>query len=107
MYMLAQFFLQQEGGEPDWELKGLVQVYDDVREVNRHFVNRLSAAAIEDASLNGLVQLDMFASHVTYLVDAGMLQGLKPFFSGYLGGNGSGSGEGDVSGGALGANGTR
>ena len=96
MYMLAQYFLQQSGGEPDWELTGLVNLYDDVRVVNRHFVNRLSAAASEDASLNALVQLDMFASHVTHVVDAGMLDELKPFFSAYLDGNGNGSQQADV-----------
>ena len=69
MYMLAQHFVYREGGEPDWELKGLVKVYDDVRLVNEHFARRLMCAAREDASLNALVQLDVLADFTGFADD--------------------------------------
>ena len=66
MYLLAQFFIARRGGQPDWSLENLPRVYDDIRMVNRGFVNRLLAAGVQDASINAIILLDTFASYVHY-----------------------------------------
>jgi hypothetical protein len=42
MYLLAQYFLYRRGKKPDWELKNLVKIYDDVQIVNKSFFQRLA-----------------------------------------------------------------
>lgn len=66
MYLLAQYFIARRGGQPDWQLQNLPRIYDDIRRVNRGFVNRLSAAGVQDASLNAIILLDTFASYMHY-----------------------------------------
>ncbi|HBL15670.1 MAG TPA: hypothetical protein DD417_02610, partial [Elusimicrobia bacterium] len=57
-YMLAQHFRARRKLKPDWEMKGLVGLSEDVRTVNRCFCQRLTAACPNDATVNALVHLD-------------------------------------------------
>lgn len=65
MYLLAQYVVAQRGGTPNWDLGGLAGIYAEVHSVNKAFIKRLRTLQIEDASLNGLVNLDCFASFTT------------------------------------------
>ncbi len=58
MYVTAQYMRMQNGLEPDWELKGLSALYDQVNQVNKDFCRRLNKAANEDAMVNSVVILD-------------------------------------------------
>jgi len=61
-YLLADYFRTRESGaEPDWELKGLTEAYEQVHIVNTSMMQRLKASGQTDASLNALLRLDMFA----------------------------------------------
>ena len=40
-YLLKQYFVMQDGGDPDWELKGLHDFYEEVSTVNHNFANRV------------------------------------------------------------------
>ena len=42
MYLMAQYFRQRNGLEPDWEMADLVHMYEDVTVVNKSFVDRLN-----------------------------------------------------------------
>lgn len=54
-YLVKQYLSQREGHEqPDWELKGLEQLYAELKIVNIHFMKRLRTASKEDASINAL-----------------------------------------------------
>lgn len=55
-YMMKQLILSKEGGEPDWELKGLATLYDDLRVVNMGLLGRLKDAVKEDANLNAITK---------------------------------------------------
>lgn len=83
-YLLAQYFVQRHGGKPDWELKDLVKIYDDVSTVNRSFAQRLKAVQIEDASLNALVSLDCFANIAVGSIVDDSLDELESLFRAYL-----------------------
>jgi hypothetical protein len=83
MFLLVQFYRNQEGRKADWRLDGLTRVYAEVGIVNRDFANRLRDAAKKDANINALVNLDCFASMVPLVADE-TLKAIKPYFAAYL-----------------------
>lgn len=83
MYLLAQYYRNQEGKVPDWGLGELEGIYRDVGVVNRDFAVRLREAAKKDASLNALVNLDCFASMVPISAET-ILAEIKEDFSLFL-----------------------
>jgi hypothetical protein len=83
MFLIVQYYRNQEGLKTDWRLDGLARVYAEVGIVNRDFANRLRDAAKKDANINALVNLDCFASMVP-LVAEDRLKAIKPYFEAYL-----------------------
>ncbi len=84
MYLLAQYFLHKRGKEPDWQLRNLVKIYDDIRIVNKSFFQRLAHIKIKDATLNALVKLDMSAQHVSFSIDRNVLDEMEYLFNAYF-----------------------
>lgn len=84
MYLLAQFFLQKRGEKPDWEMKRLVKIYEDVRIVNKNISKRLAGIKIEDANINALVILDCFADSVNFSLYKDMLDEIEILFNAYF-----------------------
>jgi hypothetical protein len=72
MYLKAQYFRYQRGGQPDWSIKGLVKIYDDINQVNIDMVKRLQTASTQDASLNAIVVLSCFAQMVPLSIDTAL-----------------------------------
>ena len=68
MYMLAQHFQAMRGNKPDWELKGLIHLLEDLRTVNRSFSQRLATECAEDATLKALGHLDGFADNAIFFL---------------------------------------
>ncbi|MBI4061434.1 MAG: hypothetical protein HY403_08400 [Elusimicrobia bacterium] len=58
MYVTAQYMRVKNGQEPDWELKGLNELYEQVNRVNKDFCRRLNKAVNEDAMVNSVIILD-------------------------------------------------
>ena len=79
MYLLAQYFRQQEGKPASWSLEGLPPIYTEVGMVNRDFAKRMRAAAKKDANVNALVNLDVFASMMQFAAED-TLNRLKPYY---------------------------
>lgn len=84
MHLLAQYFLQKRGQTPDWQLKNLVRTYEEIRQVNRAFVQRLLSIKPRDASLNALVGLDCFATATAFSISEDSLKEIEPLFHAYL-----------------------
>lgn len=84
MYLLAQYFLYRRGRKPDWELKNLVKIYDNIEIVNKSFFQRLAHIKIKDATLNALVKLDMFAKHISISINRDVLDEMESIFNAYL-----------------------
>ncbi|MDE2292280.1 MAG: hypothetical protein KGL53_09370 [Elusimicrobia bacterium] len=84
MYMLAQGLRNWKGLTPDWEMKGLVKLLDDLRTVNRAFCQRLYAVCRKDASLNALVHLDCFADNTAFFLKRKGLDELARTFTAYF-----------------------
>lgn len=84
MYLLAQYFIAERGGTPNWDMKGLSDVYAEVRRVNKAFLRRLRTLKIEDASLNAIVNLDVFATFTSMTLASDQLGEVEALFSAYL-----------------------
>lgn len=84
MYLLGQYFLNRRGRKPDWELKNLVKIYDNIEIVNKSFFQRLAHIKIKDATLNALVKLDMFAKHISVSINRDVLDEMEYLFYAYF-----------------------
>lgn len=84
MYLLAQYFLYKRGYTPDWELKHLYEAYNNIRIVNNNFCKRLNAIAIQDASLNAIVTLDIFATYINFSIEGSMVENIEHLFKPYF-----------------------
>lgn len=83
-YLLAQFVIWKNGGEPDWNMDKLVNLYDDIKTLNQNVCRKISETVSKDASVNAIVTLNSFAEHVTFILNKNMLDKLKVLFSKYL-----------------------
>lgn len=84
MYLLAQYFLNKRGKKPDWDLKGLAKIYDEIRIVNKAFCGRLNTLGGEDAVPNAVVILNNFADSVTFAINKNALRKIESLFSAYF-----------------------
>ncbi|MFZ5593215.1 MAG: DUF6901 family protein [Pseudomonadota bacterium] len=69
MYLLAQYFVRKQGGEADLDMEGLTTIYRNIETVNKALASRLRAAIEQDAAVNAIVLLDLFAKILPYTID--------------------------------------
>jgi hypothetical protein len=84
MYLLAQYFLYKKDRSPDWGLKELSGIYKDIRTLNRAMCDRLRSSNIDDASINAVIILDVFADEVDFSVEEDAMGKIENLFSAYL-----------------------
>ena len=84
MYLMAQYFLFREGKKPDWELRKLLSLCNEVQTVNRSFFKRLRGLKVKDASLNALVALDSIAAYTASFLEDNNLEDMRNLFRVYL-----------------------
>ncbi len=63
-YLIAQYLLAQRGKDPDWNLKSLGAIYDEIKIVNTHFRERLLKISREDYALSAILTLDAYAYYI-------------------------------------------
>jgi len=61
MYLVAQYFKHRRGETPDWDLKGLPDIYRELHTVNKQFADRIRRAVDSDAGPNAVACLLYFA----------------------------------------------
>ncbi len=74
MYLVAQYFRARHGGTPDLNLDGLRQHYARVHEINLAMADRLRAACEQDAPVNAVALLDMFAKFLPWSIDESLAE---------------------------------
>jgi hypothetical protein len=84
MYVLAQFFIQRNGGTPDMSLEGLGKIYQEIELVNRGLHQRLVAAGLNDACLNAIGNLNCYAQFTQMFLEPGKLDQIEKLFTAYL-----------------------
>lgn len=83
MYQLAQYFIHRSRGSADLEMRGLRLLYTNLEQLNVQMAARLRAATTEDAAVNALVMLDVFAKQAHVELEAQLRQ-LAGVFRPYL-----------------------
>jgi hypothetical protein len=83
MYLVAQYFRERKGLEPNWNLDGLVSIYKEIGTVNKGMWNRLSKASSFDANVNALIVLSTFGDALRFSLKID-LENLAPIFEKYL-----------------------
>lgn len=79
IYLLKQYFLKNEGKPADFDLKGLVEIYDNMHTVNTTIASRLRAASKTDSAVNAIILLDVFTYVLPFSIEA-YLQEIKYLF---------------------------
>ncbi len=83
MYLIGQYMRNSEGLPPDWDLEGLLSMYQDIQQANRKLADRIRAASERDATVNSLIILDALAQSVELGINQN-LKKLKPIFEMFL-----------------------
>ncbi|HGY56793.1 MAG TPA: hypothetical protein ENK44_13890 [Caldithrix abyssi] len=65
-YLLGQYFRHIRGEQGDWDLKGLIQIYENIQQVNLDMAERLRSIPAKDANVNALIVLDVFAKELPH-----------------------------------------
>lgn len=68
-YLIRQLIVQRQGGEPDWDLKGLKAHYVELEILNHSFKKRIDAAAEQDATINAVSALGVLSTGVGFSID--------------------------------------
>ena len=69
MYLLAQYFVKNEGKAADFDLDGLRKIYKDIQVVNTSVARRLAAWTSKDSTLNAIVLLDLHAKALPQVLE--------------------------------------
>lgn len=83
-YLLAQYVKWKKGGEPDWEMTNLVNIYEDIRILNHNVSKKIADLEKKDVSINSLVVLNNFADYVSFTLDEKMLEDLETIFKEFM-----------------------
>jgi hypothetical protein len=78
-YLLSQYYVYQDGGQADWDLKGLRKHYKDMLTINYDFLQRIRIASKADANLDVLSTLFSISSVLSISLEKHLRQ-LKPLF---------------------------
>lgn len=68
MYLTAQYFVMRRGGEPDWNLKGLERLYNDIAIVEQGLSVRYRHASRNDANVNAMILLSVLGQEIRLLL---------------------------------------
>lgn len=79
MYLMHQYYIYKEGGTPDWDMKGLIKVNEQLQLVNHAFWQRIVAAFQNDSNSKALLSFFTLSSSVSASLEA-QLTKIKPVF---------------------------
>lgn len=84
MYLLAQYFRYKKGKTPDWDMKNLKTIYEDIKKLNQNVARQIARLEKNDTSINAVVVLNNFAEYVTIDLDENSLDEMEILFKDYL-----------------------
>jgi hypothetical protein len=68
-YLLMQYFIKKSGNKADFDLQGLNKIYKNMQVINANMATRLRTASSNDAAVNAIILLDLFAKDIPYCID--------------------------------------
>ncbi|WP_425915588.1 DUF6901 family protein [Pseudomonas sp. GWSMS-1] len=81
LYLTQQYFNLREGHAADWQLKGLVETFQQLQLVNQAFWQRIHATCDGDSNLKAFLTFFSMASSMTYSLET-QLQKIRPLVMG-------------------------
>lgn len=82
MHFITLYLRKLRGHEIDWSLDDLKGLLKNIRLVNKQLASRIRCATKDDAAVNGLIILDVFADFVDTNIEKSLAT-LQPFFAVY------------------------
>lgn len=82
LYLMHQYLISRDGGEPDWELKGLIKTNEQLQLVNHAFWQRTMAAFQSDANSKALLSFFTMSSSVSASLQSQLSKMKSVFYSG-------------------------
>jgi len=82
LYLMNQYLVAQEGGEPDWELKGLIKTNEQLQLVNHAFWQRTMTAFQSDANSKALLGFFTLSSNMSASLQSQLVKMKNVFYSG-------------------------
>lgn len=83
MYLLAQYYLREDGLQSELELEGLKKIYKNLQLLNNNIVERIRNASQADSSVNAVVILDMLSKVMPFMLN-NSLDNIRELFDSYL-----------------------
>lgn len=80
-HLIKQYYIEREGGEPDWELQELKAYYDELEKLNEAFSARIRLMDRNDAVSNSVVMFFATSIVVASALDEGLTE-FKDYFTG-------------------------
>ncbi|MES2818483.1 MAG: hypothetical protein V4812_05780 [Pseudomonadota bacterium] len=77
LYLSRQYFNMREGKPADWELKGLVQLFQQLQLVNQAFWQRIHDTCEGDSNLKAFLTFFSMSTSMTYSLET-QLQKIRP-----------------------------
>jgi len=83
-YLLAQYVKWKKGGDPDWEMSNLMNIYEDIRILNHNVSKKIADLEKKDVSINSLIVLNNFADYVSFTLDEKMLDDFEQLLKSFM-----------------------
>lgn len=83
MYLLAQYFLTNNGKTGGFAFDGLIRIYEDMHELNKAVASRLQMATNSDSMKNAITLIDMYSTLIPMLLEDQLVE-IRSFFNAYL-----------------------
>ncbi len=84
IYLTAQYIRMTNDQKPDWELLKFNEMYSKINQLNRDFSERVREIQGNDANVNALILLDLFAQVGAFAFSEDWMKQLEPLFCAYL-----------------------
>lgn len=84
LYLLAQLIKVFQSKEPDWDMKKLFDIYEDVRILNTNVSKKIADLEKKDANINSIVILNNFADFVTFTLNEKLIDELSNYLKEFI-----------------------
>jgi hypothetical protein len=69
LYLLSQYISWKKGKQPDWELRNLIKIYEEIKILNLNVSKKIANLEAMDTNINSIVILNNFAEYVALTID--------------------------------------
>lgn len=83
-YILAQYFVEKNGGTPDWKMEKLKYILEDIRTLNINVSRKIAELEVNDTTINSVVILNNFTDYIGLNLDEESLNEVEVLFKDYL-----------------------